>query len=94
MVVGFPRPRQVYGGVLRFSFAQMVNAGFPETERKQLSTNPIKSNEQMKRKRILATLLLLAGLGIPRVMAQTLVLHHADGTTTDVELYTQPQVVF
>ena len=26
--------------------------------------------------------------------AQTLVLHHADGTTTDVELYTQPQVLF
>lgn len=29
-----------------------------------------------------------------RVMAQTLVLHHADGTTTDVELYTMPQVTF
>lgn len=27
-------------------------------------------------------------------MAQTLVLHHSDGTTTDVELFTQPQVTF
>jgi hypothetical protein len=27
-------------------------------------------------------------------MAQTLVLHHADGSTTDVELYTQPLVRF
>ena len=26
--------------------------------------------------------------------AQTLVLHHADGTTTDVELYTQPRIEF
>lgn len=26
--------------------------------------------------------------------AQTLVLHHADSTTTDVELFTQPQVMF
>ena len=28
------------------------------------------------------------------LQAQTLVLHHADGTTTDVELYTKPQVKF
>ncbi len=26
--------------------------------------------------------------------AQTLVLHHADGTTTDIELYTKPQLKF
>lgn len=29
-----------------------------------------------------------------KTQAQTLVLHHADGTTTDVQLYTQPQVKF
>lgn len=28
------------------------------------------------------------------IQAQTLVLHHANGTTTDVELYTMPQVKF
>lgn len=28
------------------------------------------------------------------MQAQTLVLHHANGTTTDVQLYTQPQVKF
>jgi len=37
----------------------------------------------------LALLLMAVGL-----RAQTLVLHHADGTTTDVELFTQPTVVF
>ena len=33
-------------------------------------------------------------LAISKAGAQTLVLHHANGTTTDVELYTQPQVKF
>lgn len=37
---------------------------------------------------------LLAFMGSSMVQAQTLVLHHADGTTTDVQLYTQPQVKF
>ena len=37
---------------------------------------------------------LLALLGISQAEAQTLVLHHTDGTTTDVELYTQPNVRF
>lgn len=32
--------------------------------------------------------------GISEASAQTLVLHHANGTTTDVELLTQPQVKF
>lgn len=32
--------------------------------------------------------------GICNVSAQTLVLHHANGTTTDVQLYTLPQVKF
>ena len=27
-------------------------------------------------------------------MSQTLVIHHADGTITDVELYTRPVVTF
>ena len=44
----------------------------------------------MKRKLILFALLLTA-IGL---RAQTLVLHHKDGTTTDVELYTQPRVEF
>lgn len=35
-------------------------------------------------------LLMLMG----KVSAQTLVLHHANGTTTDVDLYTMPQVKF
>lgn len=42
----------------------------------------------------LAIALLMAVAGLQRVAAQTLVLHHANGTTTDVELYTQPQVKF
>ena len=41
-----------------------------------------------------AITLLMACIAIQRVAAQTLVLHHADGTTTDVELYTQPRVEF
>ena len=40
-------------------------------------------------------LLLLLCLFIPTMAnAQTLVLHHANGTTTDIELLTQPQVKF
>ncbi len=45
----------------------------------------------MKRKRLMFLALLLVATGL---RAQTLVLWHADGTTTDVELYTQPQVKF
>lgn len=41
---------------------------------------------------MLSALLLLASS--LHIEAQTLVLHHADGTTTDVELFTQPQVTF
>ena len=37
-------------------------------------------------------LLFILGMGMAK--AQTLVLHHADGTTTDVQLLTQPQVKF
>lgn len=37
---------------------------------------------------------LLSFIGVSHVGAQTLMLHHADGTTTDVELYTLPQVKF
>lgn len=47
------------------------------------------------RKECLLTLILLLALFSSSVTkAQTLVLHHADGTTTDVQLYTQPQVKF
>lgn len=38
--------------------------------------------------------LLLTLIGISSTKAQTLVLHHANGTTTDVQLYTMPQVKF
>ena len=43
-----------------------------------------------KRQLIFITLLLV----VSGLRAQTLVLHHADGSTTDVELFTQPQVKF
>ena len=36
----------------------------------------------------------MAFMGISRATAQTLVLHHGDGTTTDVELFTQPLIKF
>ena len=39
-------------------------------------------------------LYLLVFIGVSKSLAQTLVLHHANGTTTDVELYTMPQVKF
>lgn len=39
-------------------------------------------------------LCLMSLLGIRQATAQTLVLWHADGTQTDVQLYTQPQVKF
>ena len=41
----------------------------------------------------LLTLLLFCLISL-MMQAQTLVLHHANGTTTDVELYTLPQVKF
>lgn len=37
---------------------------------------------------------LLTLMGVSKVSAQTLVLHHANGSTTDVELFTMPQVKF
>ena len=50
----------------------------------------------MRLKQEIAALLMimLSSLCAQRALAQTLVLHHADGTTTDVELLTQPQVKF
>jgi len=48
-----------------------------------------------RRKKCLLTLILLLTLfGSSVTKAQTLVLHHADGTTTDVQLYTLPKVTF
>ena len=48
-----------------------------------------------KRTVLITTMSLLFFLmGIKQATAQTLVLHHADGTKTDVELYTQPQIKF
>ena len=46
----------------------------------------------MKQIVIVASLLLM--FGFSQLNAQTLVLLHADGTTTDVELSTQPKVTF
>ncbi len=43
---------------------------------------------------IFLVICLLAFISVSTVKAQTLVLHHANGTTTDVELYTLPQVKF
>ena len=43
---------------------------------------------------MIAAVLLLTALGQTEVSAQTLVLHHANGTTTDVELFTRPSVTF
>ena len=48
----------------------------------------------MKPKQTFITVLLLIILGSMKVHAQTLVLWHSDGTTTDVELFTQPNVRF
>lgn len=39
-------------------------------------------------------LCILMLMGVSMVSAQTLVLHHANGSTTDIELYTMPQVKF
>ena len=48
----------------------------------------------MKTKLFLLATLLMALAGGLRGTAQTLVIHHPDGTTTDVELFTQPHVEF
>ena len=46
-------------------------------------------------KRLLAGIFVLAALCCgPCAMAQTLVLHHPGGITTDVELFTQPRIEF
>lgn len=47
----------------------------------------------MKTKLISFIALLLISWGV-KAQAQTLVLWHSDGTTTDVELFTQPNVLF
>ena len=48
----------------------------------------------MKLKKMIQLCLLLLIIGSTQTIAQTLVLHHANGSTTDVELYTQPLVTF
>lgn len=45
-------------------------------------------------KLILLVVCLMTLTGISIASAQTLVLHHADGTTTDVELYLMPRIQF
>lgn len=50
----------------------------------------------MKAKQLLFTISVLTLLFFPstKTVAQTLVLHHADGSTTEIELYTRPLVTF
>ena len=49
----------------------------------------------MRHKHLLSSITLLLMLfGSNHAVAQTLVLHHANGTTTDVELYNMPLVQF
>lgn len=48
----------------------------------------------MKLKTIFTVLLLFAVFGIGKIHAQVLILWHPDGTTTDVDLYTQPRIQF
>lgn len=47
----------------------------------------------MKTKTLLCFLLALLLPAIAKAQSATLVVHHADGTTTDVELYTMPRIV-
>ena len=49
---------------------------------------------EQQAKMISIVVCLITLIGISTASAQTLVLHHANGKTTDVELYTQPQVKF
>ena len=46
------------------------------------------------KKKTTILMIMLALLASVHVKAQTLVLHHPDGTTTDVELITQPHIEF
>ena len=48
----------------------------------------------MKRQKILILAMLMFALNASAQNNATLVLHHADGTTTDVALYLKPRVVF
>lgn len=45
-------------------------------------------------KRLLALLMLTGWITTVSAQTQVLVLHHADNTTTDVELYTKPKITF
>ena len=45
-------------------------------------------------KMITLVVCLMSLIGISTASVQTLVLHHVDGTTTDVELYLMPRIQF
>ena len=47
-----------------------------------------------KKRKMIACLLFLLFGATSQASAQTLVLHHADGTSTDVELYLMPRIQF
>lgn len=56
---------------------------------------PILKRMKLKSRKLLVGIFVLALFVCgQRVAAQTLVLHHANGGTTDVELYTQPRIEF
>lgn len=57
-------------------------------------TNELPDLNMKQTKKNLLLLCLLALASSVRVYAQTLVLHHANGTTTDVDLRVKPQVKF
>ena len=62
-----------------------LDFNLPKTKRK---------NMKQQAKMITLVMCLMSLIGIGSASAQTLVLHHADGTTTDVELYLMPRIQF
>ncbi len=56
--------------------------------------NKLEKNMKKQAKMISFFVCLMTLIGIGNASAQTLVLHHADGTTTDVELYLMPRIQF
>lgn len=63
-----------------------------ELTRRFIGTNPMLFMKKKLQSLLFAGILL--AVNYADAWAQTLVLHHANGTTTDVELFTQPQVKF
>ena len=62
-----------------------LDFNLPKTKRKDM---------KQQAKMITLVMCLMSLIGISTASAQTLVLHHVDGTTTDVELYLMPRIQF